>query len=462
MVKPLYLFGVEIRIQNLVGTEDYGLYFALFNFVFLYQVINDPGIQNYNSRLIAQSPDQVSYHFPRILGAKIMLAVVLILAVWSGAFLFDFTDNYKLLGLITLNLFLSTLFVFIRSNLAAIGQYRADSLISAIDKIIMLVLLGYLVWLSPYQDQFTIEWMVYGQMLSYLIACAVAGYLLWSRLTGSKVIFSTSYLMKLIRLCLPFAAIILLTALFLRMDGVMLKHMLNDNGLQAGIYAAAFRFFDAANMLAFLFPTLLLPMFSKMLKDKEDISDLLGISVRAMLVMSIIYVSAFVAYRYNIMDALYTRSDAQYGDAMYYLLLAYLATSISYIYGALMFSHNHLKAIIRIQAIGVILNLMANYVLIPRYGATGAGLATLLTQTIMTLGMMIWVYGYCSYRFDLQILIRSLIFGLLCAAVYQCLPYLGIGWIYSLVLGILVSGLLALITGMVSKSMWIELKKAKA
>jgi len=34
VVRPLYLFGVEMKIQNTVGAEEYGLYFLVFDFVF--------------------------------------------------------------------------------------------------------------------------------------------------------------------------------------------------------------------------------------------------------------------------------------------------------------------------------------------------------------------------------------------------------------------------------------------
>ena len=79
LIKPLYLFGIDARVQNIVGTENFGLYFALFNFIFLFQVINDPGIQNFNSRLIAQDPDKIIFHFQRILGSKVLLGLIFII-----------------------------------------------------------------------------------------------------------------------------------------------------------------------------------------------------------------------------------------------------------------------------------------------------------------------------------------------------------------------------------------------
>jgi len=134
LIKPIYIFGIDARIQNLVGTADYGLYFALFNFIFLFQVINDPGIQNYNSRFIAQDPKKISFHFSRILGSKVLLGVLFVAVTLCVAALIGYPlSQLKLLGLIAVNFFLATLFIYLRTNISALGMYRKDSYISALD-----------------------------------------------------------------------------------------------------------------------------------------------------------------------------------------------------------------------------------------------------------------------------------------------------------------------------------------
>ena len=36
LIKPAYIFGVDRSVQNLVGAEDFGIYFGLYNFAFLF------------------------------------------------------------------------------------------------------------------------------------------------------------------------------------------------------------------------------------------------------------------------------------------------------------------------------------------------------------------------------------------------------------------------------------------
>ena len=42
VVKPVYIFGIDRGVQNLVGTKAYGVYSSLFAFTFLLQNVNGP------------------------------------------------------------------------------------------------------------------------------------------------------------------------------------------------------------------------------------------------------------------------------------------------------------------------------------------------------------------------------------------------------------------------------------
>lgn len=58
---------------------------------------------------------------------------------------------------------------------AGLGYYRVDSLLSALDKLLMILILGYLAFISSYSQQFHIKMLIYGQGLAYLLACVIAG-----------------------------------------------------------------------------------------------------------------------------------------------------------------------------------------------------------------------------------------------------------------------------------------------
>ena len=59
LVKPFWILGVDRQVQNVVGPEEYGLYFTIFNFSFLFYIFLDLGITNFNNRNIKSSATKV-------------------------------------------------------------------------------------------------------------------------------------------------------------------------------------------------------------------------------------------------------------------------------------------------------------------------------------------------------------------------------------------------------------------
>ena len=55
LVKPFWILGVDRTVQNLVGDANYGTYLAIFNFSYLFYIILDIGLTNFNSKNIASS-----------------------------------------------------------------------------------------------------------------------------------------------------------------------------------------------------------------------------------------------------------------------------------------------------------------------------------------------------------------------------------------------------------------------
>jgi phosphatidylglycerophosphate synthase len=66
LIKPFWVLGVERGVQNAIGASEYGFYFSLFSFSFLFNVILDFGINNYNNTFIAKYPHLLSKKFSQL------------------------------------------------------------------------------------------------------------------------------------------------------------------------------------------------------------------------------------------------------------------------------------------------------------------------------------------------------------------------------------------------------------
>lgn len=464
LIKPLYLFGIDLRVQNLVGLTDFGMYKVLFNIAFLLQFIHEPGIQSFNSQNIAKHPEKLGHHLPRILGLKAMLFIVYF-ALSIGYFLLKGFDDslMPLMVIVTINLFLSALFLYLRTNIAAIGKFRVDSLLSSLDKVLMLIIIGYLAWAPSFYERFEIIWLAYGQMAAFGISCVVALLILYRHIGSLKITISLPYINRLLWQAAPYALILLTISAYTRIDSIMLEHILDDRGRESGIYEYAYRFLDALNMIGYLFAALLLPMYAANIANKRTITDLIDIGLRMMVLVTFVGAAAMITYRTEVMTWAHAEATKYYSDIMLYLMLSFVSLSIAYIFGSLLVAANHLRKLNLILIAGVIINVGLNLYLIPREMALGAAKATLITQTLMTIGQIYIVISDLKVKIDRRLLLIVMVFGLLCAALFFGVrTYILMPWLFQAVASICISLVLALLLRLIDPKMIIDLVSKKS
>src|SRR6185295_16389967 len=81
LIKPFWILGIDRYVQIAVGTEVYGYYITLFNFSFLFNILLDFGITNFNNKNIAQNNHLLSKHFASIVLLRLLLAGVFTVVV---------------------------------------------------------------------------------------------------------------------------------------------------------------------------------------------------------------------------------------------------------------------------------------------------------------------------------------------------------------------------------------------
>lgn len=415
LIKPFYLFGIDRTIQNTVGETDYGLYYALFNFAFVFQIINDLGLQNYNNRNIAQHRFLLSKYFPHFLWLKLGLGLIYLVFLMAGALLFGYGVNlFHLLLFIGINWMLNAMILFLRSNISGLGFYRTDSLLSVLDRLLLIGVCGYLLWYAPSKANFQIEWFVYAQTCTLTFTLVVAFSIVARQLKQWSFRFSWPLCLLLLKKSYPYALVIFLMLLYTRVDAFMIERLRSDGAYHAGLYATAYRLLDASNILGLLFATLLLPMFARMLKLGQDVSVLLKMSFKLIWAGAFSIVIACLLFREAIMVALYDSGDAYTADILAWLMLSFLSICGCYIYGTLLTANGNLRRMNQVFVFGVVLNIGLNLWLIPKWGALGAAIATCFTQAGVWLSQVLLVKQILHIPLKISMLLQILGF---CVAV---------------------------------------------
>ena len=449
LIKPFYVFVIEVGVQNEVGPTEYGVFFSLFNFCYLFQFITDLGISNYNNISVATDPSFISKNIKKLLGVRIILAVLFFAFIGLFAFLIDYPETYyPMLWLIALNQILISFILYFRTNISGLGFYKTDSMISVLDKLLLICLVGYLLWFNIANGfEFSIITFVHCQMVSLMVTLITVIVVLFSKSSITSFTLKPSFDFSVIKKSLPYALIVLVMSAYSRIDGVMLERMLDDGGQEAGIYAASYRFLDALNILGFLFAGLLLPMFAKLISTNKSIKSVLLLSFK---LINAIAISIALYINYNgdqLMQFLYPLyANDYYSNILILLTWGFLGIATTHIFGTLLTANQSLRRMNIILILGLVINVLLNWYFIPTYKAQAAATTTLITEVVVALGLILIVKS----EFKLQIKIKPILslaaYGLALFAFYHTLSVvINLDWIISLILGIIVSFVVSLL-----------------
>jgi len=179
LIKPIWFFGIEVGVQNQVGEEVYGFYFSLFNFAFILNMLLDAGINNYNNRAIARDSSVLKGHLAAIIPLKLSLSLIYAgVVLVSGKILGYSHEQFQMLWILVINQFLASFILYFRTNISGLQLYRTDSLLSVLDRSLMILFTGLLLWGNISSKPVQMEWCVYAQTLSYTV-CICANIVLY-------------------------------------------------------------------------------------------------------------------------------------------------------------------------------------------------------------------------------------------------------------------------------------------
>jgi O-antigen/teichoic acid export membrane protein len=412
-----------------VAGGKYGTYQALMSLSIIFQTVLDFGITSYNSRTISRNPDKLQSVFPAMLSARLLLMVIYMILACTVGYLFGYR-GWELTLLLGVLLFqsLNSLVLFIRSNVAALQKFMTDGMLSVTDRMLMIIICGFLLIYPATARNFKIEWFVMTQIVCYFVA-AVTGYLILKRIGKVKLKFSfdREEVFKIIKQSFPYALLIFLMSIYNRADAMIIERMSADGKDQADIWAAAFRLLDIANILGLMFATVLLPLFGRMLSEKNNVQPIVKVCVNMLLPLSCMVAIAGVFFSGDIMhllyhkNAYYNKPGAAVSASVVFacLIASFPAWCMMYVYSTLLTANGSLKTLNIIAFAGVVFNLSLNFYLIPHYRAEGGAITSFITQTALSIAFIVFASRTIKLPFNVKWMMAHIVYLL----IILCLAY---------------------------------------
>ena len=464
LVKPFWILGIDREVQNILGDAIYGQYLSILNFTYLFYILLDLGITNFNSRNIACDNKMLSSHFAGLAEIKLLLGIGYAIVIFIIGYINGFREGFqlKLLFWCGLNQILLSFVLFLRSNMQGLLLFKADSFLSVFDRVLSILLMAMILWSGWFaRDQFSIVWYLQVQTLAYICTIAVALFLVLRHVERLSFKLNLRFFKEILRQSLPFALLVLLMSVYSRIEPFLLERLLDDNGVQAGIYGRAYRLFDAGNNISNLFAIMLLPMFAATLKNEMELNNLVKTSFNAIVAMAGIVLVMCAFYSEEIMlkmynpepgeaDAAYLLRIGQYAKVFPILMGSFFCLSTTYVFGTLLTANGNLKQLNMVAAAGVAINILLNLLVIPRFQSVGAACTSLCVQSVTAFAQYLLSEKIFHLGFGAKYWIHLLLFLGSVALCTWVTKMLGLNWIVCFAIGFFLNIGLIFITRLLS------------
>jgi len=217
-----------------------------------------------------------------------------------------------------------------------------------------------------------------------------------------------------IRRSVPVALVGVLVTVLINLDIVILGYLVDE--AQLGLYVAAARILTVAAMVPGILHGVFLPALAEAMIDDTRRAKMAGNMVRVLAFLGAGVAGVGVILTPLVLQLLFGGAYDGAAGALRILLVHAAFLFLAAAYGTALLAWQCDRPYSVLLAIGAVLNVALNFLLIPRFGIEGAAYATLASQLVMWLGLM----ALARKAFDLRL--AGVQVGALAAAAVSAVP----------------------------------------
>ena len=388
-----FLIVALARTLGDVGLGEYSFVFAFAGMSFL---IADLGISYYLWREASKAPNKTQKIFSNALSLKLVIIALAFALTMTLTFIISKPSQviYSIIifsGILAMQQ-IGTLF-------ETIFQSRNKMHIVASTRILErgISLLVGLYLLLKYQS-----------LILFFAALLVANVFkfAWQIYIGMRFVkirlgFDKKMILEILKSGMPLWFTGVFAMIYFRIDVIMLSLMVNDQVV--GWYSAAYKLIDALNFIPYIIFTATFPSMSLLFeKNKKLLSSLLNRVVRYMIYLAIPLVVGTLLLADRILQFIYGSLFSNSIIALKILIFAEALIFVTYILGTSLNAMRKEKYFTILLLSLSALNIILNFILIPRYSYVGAAFATVITELVSLVILTILVKKFLvKIRYEL-------------------------------------------------------------
>lgn len=416
LINILLGIAVTALITRLLGPSQFGSYVLLLSVGALVQLAADFGLYLTLTRTVAEQPHQSPVLLSQIFSLRLLLLVTVFLVA-------------TIITLVVPSLRPSALpFVIMSFGLSCqsfsqllmgIYQYRQvvwratlGDLVGRLAQIVgILILSASAANVSSMITAFTV-----GTALAFLLHHWLLPVAPW------RLVFAWSAWKKIIVVSWPLGAMLLVNAVYFRVDMLVLSFF--RPAWEVGWYGAAYRIIESALFFPAMFGGLLLPRIAAALarQDLAHVNQYLIEGFRVLFVLSLYCLLILLFFSQPILLLIAGPTFTAAAPLLQILSLALVIMFFGNLFGFALVALGRQTFLLRLYLALAIFNTCANLLLVPRYGAVAAAWTTVATEFIAAGSAAYYVHRATGFLLPYRLLFKVLFTFIGCSLFFFLLP----------------------------------------
>jgi O-antigen/teichoic acid export membrane protein len=375
-------FLIMITVARILGAEQFGIYTAVFAYVSLFALLTDLGLTTVVTRKLAQDNGAGC----RWLGAALMMrwptsVLMYIMAVASALWLYGWEERTGLIAISSLTFVTVPLTTYSAIFHAQVLPHK-PALVSLCSRVALLAAVQWLARSGGSVAGLVLLEVIFGS------AANITTWLLSRPLCRPVFSFDRSAFTQMLTEGIPLFLTSAFMMLYFRIDVFFLEYYRNSSAI--GVYAAAYRLTEAMPVFATALTASIFPVLCRQVHaaNEASLEKLVRISLKILLgaVLPLAVVLAF--YNEVVVRILYGNRFDGSAPILAILACSQVRVFTNILMSTLLVARGKGSRLMVLTVIMLFLNIVLNFMVIPRHGVTGAAWTTLATELAGTVGCL--------------------------------------------------------------------------
>lgn len=441
-------------VSRVLGSGGVGVYSYTYSIVSYFSLVCLLGINNYGNRTIAKckSKKEISINFWSIYSIQIFMT--LLMTICYLIYIFTFENSYKMIAIIQIIYIISEMF---NINWFFFGLEKFKITISR--NIILKILSFILIFIFVKNENDVWKYTLILSMSTLISQIAIFPFLK-KEINFEKITFSD--IKKHIKPCLILFIPVIAVSLYKTMDKIMLGYLTNVN--EVGFYEQAEKIINIPIAIITALGTVMLPRISNLVSkgDNEKVKYYIKKSLNFMMFLAFPICFGLIAISSDFVPLFLGNDFIKSSVLIYYLSFTIIFISFANVIRTEYLIPNEKDKIFVVSVIGgAIINLIVNYLLIPRYLSVGACIGTIIAEFFVMMYQVITIRKELPIFDYLKSISRFFITSLLMFIVVIMIKLLNLNSFITLIIQVVLGSLMYFILNIKYISSIINFKKIK-